>query len=308
LNKRDTSLGLLTVIIWGLNFIAIPVGLNTVPPLLLGALRFCAVTFPLIFILPRPPISWFWLIALGLTINTGQFAFLFLGIKLGMPAGLASLIIQSQVFFTLIFAVTILGEKWYLNHVLGLLIAACGMTVIGLQHGSNMTLPGFICTIGAAASWAIGTIITRKSSIGVPSYSALSLVVWAGAVAIIPLLVLSWFMEGPVAWENAWHLADWTTILSLIYLAYLASLTGYVIWSKLLAKYPAGIVSPLALLVPVVGIGSSAILLNERLSLYQISGVLLVMFGLIIHVFGEKYVPQFCAFFYKGKNWKSSKV
>lgn len=293
MTAKDLSLGLLTVIIWGLNFIAIQVGLTTIPPLLLGALRFCAVAFPLIFVLDRPPISWFWLISLGLTINTGQFAFLFIGMKLGMPPGLASLVAQSQVFFTLIFAVSILREKWYFNHLLGLFIAACGIIVIGSQHGTNMTLSGFIFTIGAAASWAIGNIITRKSSMGIPAYSALSLVVWSGAVAILPLLILSWFIEGPTAWQMAWHLADWTTILSVMYLSYCASLIGYVVWSSLLSKYPAGMVSPFALLVPVVGITSSALLLNERLSIYQILGVMLVMFGLIIHMFGKKYVQSF---------------
>lgn len=293
MNKKDTCLGLLTVIVWGLNFIAIRIGLNTVPPLLLGSLRFCAVAFPLIFFIPRPPISWKWLFALGFTINTGQFAFLFMGMKMGMPSGLASLIIQSQVFFTLIFAVTLLAEKYYLNHIIGLLVAAFGMAVIGAQHDANMTLLGFTLTIGAATSWAMGNIITRKSSIGVPAYSALSLVVWSGAAAIVPLLILSYFIEGPAAWLNAWHLADRTTIFSLIYLAYIASLVGYVIWSTLLAKYPAGLVSPLALLVPVVGIASSAILFNEHLSIYQIIGVLLVMLGLLIHVFGQKYLENF---------------
>jgi O-acetylserine/cysteine efflux transporter len=292
MHKKDFFFGLLTVIIWGLNFIAIQVGLTTVPPLLLGALRFLVVTFPLIFFFPRPPIPWKYLIALGLTINTGQFAFLFLGMKLGMPSGLASLIIQSQVFFTSLLAIFILSEKSFLHHVIGLLTASLGILVIGLQHGGNMTLSGFIFTICAAISWAIGNIITRKSSIDSPSYSALSLVIWSGAVAILPLLLLSWFIEGPAAWEIAWQISDAKTLAALIYLGYFASLIGYVIWSRLLTKYPAGIVSPLALLVPVVGISSSALLLHEQLSFYQGVGILLVMLGLIIHVLGKKCITR----------------
>lgn len=292
MHKKDFFFGLLTVVIWGLNFIAIQVGLTAIPPLLLGALRFLVVTFPLIFFFPHPPIQWKYLIALGLTINTGQFAFLFLGMKLGMPSGLASLIIQSQVFFTSLLAIFILSEKSFLNHVIGLLTASLGILVIGLQHGGNMTLSGFIFTICAAISWAIGNIITRKSSITSPSYSPLSLVIWSGAVAILPLLLLSWFIEGPVAWELAWQIADAKTFAALIYLGYFASLIGYVIWSRLLTKYPAGIVSPLALLVPVVGISSSTLLLHEQLSFYQGVGILLVMLGLIIHVLGKKCIAR----------------
>ncbi|TWH51951.1 EamA family transporter [Sporomusa sp. KB1] len=287
--RRDIFLGLIVVVIWGLNFIAIKVGLQDVPPLLLGALRFLVASLPAIFFLPRPPVSWRWLVILGLTINVGQFAFLFLGMKLGMPAGLASLVLQSQAFFTLALAVTMLGERWRWHHLVGLTLAACGMAIIGSQQGGNMTAVGFWLTLAAAASWGSGNVIMRQATQGVPPFSMLSLVVWAGAVAIVPLALLSWCIEGPIAWQAAWRSPSLKVAASVLYLAYFATLVGYALWGKLLSRYPAAVVSPFALLVPVLGMSSSAWLLGEALSLWQTLGALLVMTGLVVHVFGAKW-------------------
>lgn len=289
LRGRDIISGLIVVILWGLNFIAIKVGLREVPPFLLGALRFFAVSVPAVFFLPRPPVSWRQLIALGLSINAGQFAFLFLGMKLGMPAGLASLVLQAQAFFTLLVAVTVLKERLYNNHLIGLVLAALGMAVIGSRQNITMTEVGFWLTLAAAASWGIGNVVMRRVTQGIPPFSMLALVVWAGAVAVLPLALLSWFIEGPAAWQASWEASTWTTAASVIYLAYFATLGGYGLWGRLLSRYPAAVVSPFALLVPVVGITSSALMLGETLSIWQIVGVLLVMAGLIVNVFGSRW-------------------
>lgn len=292
MKPRDILLGLIVIVIWGLNFIAIKIGLQDTPPLLLGALRFLFAAFPVIFFLPRPPVSWSWLIALGLSINVGQFSFLFLGMKLGMPAGLASLVLQAQAFFTLFAAVLILNERWRRHHLLGLAIAGLGMGLIGAQQNTTMTAVGFGLTILASASWGIGNVIMRKATQGVPPFSMLSLVVWSGAVAIIPLALLSLLIEGPAAWQAAFAKPSLQSFGAIIYLSYLATLGGYGLWGKLLSRYPAGIVSPFALLVPVVGMSSSALLLQEALSFWQCIGAFLVMKGLIVHVFGHRWLKS----------------
>lgn len=286
----DIIMGLIVVIIWGLNFMFIKLGLKQMPPLLLGSLRFLVASFPIIFFLSRPQIAWRWLVALGLTINVGQFAFLFLGMKLGMPAGLASLILQAQAFFTLAAAVKFLDEKWHWNHLVGLILAGTGMAVIGYQQNANITALGFWLTLAAAASWGIGNVIMRKATNGIPLFSMLSLIVWIGAISIVPLAVLSWFIEGPSAWKSAFSSVSWTTTISIAYIAYLSTLIGYGLWGKLLSKYPASVVSPLGLLVPVVGMSSASLLLKETLLFWQISGASLVMLGLVIHMFGGKLI------------------
>ncbi|HWR62025.1 MAG TPA: EamA family transporter [Clostridia bacterium] len=292
MDRRDIGIGLIVVVLWGLNFIAIDMGLGNMPPLMLAAVRFVVVCFPAIFFLPKPPVPWKWLIALGLTINVGQFAFLFMGIKLGMPAGLASLVHQSQAFFTLIIAAVFIGEKWHWNHLTGLMIAACGMVVIASQQGSSMTAVGFWLNLAGAVSWGAGNVIMRRATQGVPPYSMLALTVWAGAVAILPLGLLSLLIEGPGAWQAAWSSINWVTVASLIYLGYCASLAGYGLWGKLLSRYPAAVVSPFALLVPVVGMSSAALFLGEAFSMQQLIGALLLMTGLVVNVFGGRWVKN----------------
>lgn len=292
MNRRDIGIGLIVVVLWGLNFIAIKLGLGNMPPLMLAAIRFVVVCVPAIFFLPRPPVPWKWLIALGLTINVGQFAFLFMGIKLGMPAGLASLIHQSQAFFTLIIAALFIGEKWHWNHLTGLIIAAVGMVVIASQQDSSMTAIGFWLNLAGAASWGAGNVIMRRATQGVPPFSMLALIVWAGAVAFLPLTFLSLIIEGPAAWQTAWNSVNLTTVASLIYLGYFASLAGYGLWGKLLSRYPAAVVSPFALLVPVVGMSSAALLLGEAFSMQQLIGALLLMAGLLVNVFGGRWVKK----------------
>ena len=292
MQRRDLLLVVLVIIVWGLNFIAIKLGLQNTPPLLLVTLRFLLTCFPAILFLPRPPIRWPWLIALGLSINVGQFAFLFLSMKVGMPAGLASLLLQSQAFFTLFIAVTWFGENWYWNHIVGLILSVCGMAIIGLQQGGDMTFTGFGLILAAAACWGIGNVIMRQATLGVPSFSMLALVVWSGAVAIIPLALLSLVLEGYDNWLTAYQSATWTTVGSVVYLAFFATLVGYGLWGKLMSRYPAAVVSPLALMVPLVGMSSSALFLGESLSLEQGLGALLVMLGLAIHVFGRRWITK----------------
>ena len=282
MSPKDLLLALVVIVVWGMNFVVIKVGLDDMPPMLLGALRFMLAAFPAILFIKRPQIPLRWLLAYGLTISFGQFAFLFSAMSLGMPAGLASLVLQSQAFFTLLFAVLLLGERLHRANLFGLLVAAAGLLLIGLQGDRIMTLVGFVLTIGAAAMWALGNIITRKLG----KVNLVGLVVWGSLIPPLPFLALSWLLEGPQAMASALRGLGLDSILELIYLAFGATILGYGLWSRLLSRYPASQVAPFSLLVPVVGLTSAALLLDERLSGLQLLGALLVMLGLLLNVCG----------------------
>ncbi len=282
MSPKDLLLALVVIVVWGMNFVVIKIGLDGMPPMLLGALRFILAAFPAILFIKRPQIPLRWLLAYGLTISFGQFAFLFSAMSLGMPAGLASLVLQSQAFFTLLFAVLLLGERLHRANLFGLLVAAAGLLLIGLQGDRIMTLAGFVLTIGAAAMWALGNIITRKLG----KVNLVGLVVWGSLIPPLPFLALSWLLEGPEAMASALRGLGLDSILVLIYLAFGATILGYGLWSRLLSRYPASQVAPFSLLVPVVGLTSAALLLDERLSGLQLLGALLVMLGLLLNVCG----------------------
>jgi O-acetylserine/cysteine efflux transporter len=279
---KDLLLALVVIIVWGMNFVVIKIGLHEMPPMLLGALRFLLAAFPAVLFIKRPQIPLRWLLAYGLTISLGQFAFLFSAMSVGMPAGLASLVLQAQAFFTLLFAVVLLGERFRLVNLFGLLVAAGGLLLIGSQGNGLMTLAGFLLTLCAAAMWAMGNIVTRKLG----KVNLIGLVVWGSLVPPLPFFALSWLLEGPEVIESALRGFTLDTLLVLVYLAFGATILGYGLWSRLLSRYPASQVAPFSLLVPVVGLTSSALLLDERLSSLQLLGALLVMLGLLLNVGG----------------------
>jgi O-acetylserine/cysteine efflux transporter len=284
MSPKDLLLALVVIIVWGLNFVVIKVGLHGLPPMLLGALRFILAAFPAVFFIKRPQIPLRWLLAYGLTISLGQFAFLFSAMHVGMPAGLASLVLQSQAFFTLFFAAAFLGERIRPANLLGLLVAAGGLILIGTEGDRSMTLAGFVLTIAAASMWAMGNIVTRK----VGKVNLVGLVVWGSLIPPLPFFALSWMLEGPATIETALRGISLDSILALVYLAFGATILGYGLWSRLLSRYPTGQVAPFSLLVPVIGLSSSAWLLGEHLSTMQMIGAVVVMLGLLINVFGAR--------------------
>ncbi|WP_314408385.1 EamA family transporter [Pseudomonas kuykendallii] len=286
MSPKDLLLALVVIIVWGLNFVVIKVGLHGLPPMLLGALRFMLAAFPAVFFIKRPQIPLRWLLAYGLTISLGQFAFLFSAMYVGMPAGLASLVLQSQAFFTLFFAALFLSERIRPANLVGLVVAAGGLILIGAEGDRSMTLAGFVLTIAAASMWALGNIVTRK----VGKVNLVGLVVWGSLIPPLPFFALSWMLEGPQTIETALRGISLDSILALVYLAFGATILGYGLWSRLLSRYPTGQVAPFSLLVPVIGLSSSAWLLGEHLSAVQVVGAAVVMLGLLINVFGARMV------------------
>ena len=288
MTRKDGLLALLVVVVWGLNFVVIKMGLHNMPPLMLAGLRFLLVAFPALLFVARPKIPLKLLLGYGLTISFGQFAFLFCAIKFGMPAGLASLVLQVQAFFTIILGAFVFGERLQGKQLAGISLAVFGVLVLieGSLNGQHVALLGFMLTLAAGLSWACGNIFNKLIMQHESRPGIMSLVVWSALIPIVPFMVASFILDGPQVMLKSLVEIDLTTILSLIYLALVASIIGYGIWGSLLGRYETWRVAPLSLLVPVVGLASAAILLDEKLSALQLCGAGLIMAGLYINVFG----------------------
>ncbi|EOC1553409.1 O-acetylserine/cysteine exporter [Cronobacter dublinensis] len=291
MTRKDGLLALLVVLAWGVNFVVIKVGLHAMPPLLLAGLRFLLVAFPALLFVARPKVPFRLLLGYGLTISFGQFAFLFSAIKFGMPAGLASLVLQAQAFFTIVLGVFAFRERLQAKQLTGIALAVIGMLVLieGSLNGQHVALLGFMLTLAGALSWACGNIFNKKIMQLPTPPAVMSLVVWSALIPVLPFFAASLLFDGPqVVAQSLMHI-DGVTVLSLVYLAFIATILGYGIWGTLLGRYETWRVAPLSLLVPVVGLASAALLLDERLTALQIVGALLVMAGLYINVFGWRY-------------------
>lgn len=280
----------IVIVLWGMNFVVIKIGLKGIPPLLLAALRFTFVAFPAIFFLAKPKVELKWLVIYAATISFAQFAFLFSAIAVGMPAGLASLVLQAQAFFTVGLAALIFGDRLKPSNVIGIFIASLGLLLLGSASITNsaaqVSVAGFGLTLCAALSWACGNIVSKKMG----AVDMLSLVAWSALLPIIPFLLLSCLMDGvAVVWHSLTHISL-TAVLAILYLSGAAILIGYTLWGKLLAALPTHVVAPLSLLVPVVGLTSAWIILDESLNRTQIIGASIVMAGLLFNVFGQKLI------------------
>lgn len=291
LRPRDLVLALLVILVWGVNFAVIKVGLVGVPPLLLGALRFMLAAFPALLFFKAPKVPLRLYLAFGLTMSVGQFAFLFSAIHVGMPSGLASLVLQSQSFFTLVLTALWLRERWQGNQLAGLLLAAGGLVLIGSAHGASMPLLGFLLTVAAAAMWACGNLVSRAVGRHGPM-NQLAFVVWASLVPPLPLLALSGLIEGPEAIAAALQGFSWASFASVAYLAWAATLFGYGVWTYLLARYPVNRVAPFTLLVPLVGLTTGWIAFGETLQPVHFAGGALLMVGLFVNLFGAPLLAR----------------
>ncbi|MFZ6767567.1 EamA family transporter [Undibacterium sp. Di26W] len=276
---------MIAVITWGVNFVVIKIGLQGLPPVLFTASRFVFAAFPLIFFIPRPQTSWKWIIAYGMFQFAFQFTLLFCGMKLGFPAGLASLVMQLQAFFTMGLAVLMLGEKKpQLMQVLGALVALSGMALVAMHIEAQATMLGFLLVVAGSICWSIANIVTKKIGVVNP----LAMVVWGSAIASPPLMIASLLLEGSDAWQTAYAHLNWTSVAAIIYQSYPNTLLGFGIWSWLMRKYPAATVAPFTLLVPVVGMLSASVILDEPLLWWKICAGLLVLGGLVCNQFGQR--------------------
>ncbi|MBI3283641.1 MAG: EamA family transporter [Burkholderiales bacterium] len=287
-SPRHLATALIVIFLWGMNFVVIKIGLKGVPPFLLGALRFMLVAFPAILFLPRPKVPLKLLLAYALSISLGQFAFLFSAMAVGMPAGLASLVLQAQAFFTVGLSALVFGDQLRASNLLGMLIASIGLLLLGsaslANSASQVTVLGFALTLCAALSWASGNVINKK----IGPTAVLSLVSWSALIPIVPFLLLSLVFEGAATITHSLTHLSLSSILTVVYLAVAATLIGYTLWGRLLSSLPTHMVAPLTLLVPVVGLSAAWILLGEALQPRQILGAAIVMGGLLVNVFGAR--------------------
>ena len=281
LSLRHGLLALAIMAVWGSNFVVIRLGLDQFPPFLFAGLRFTLAALPGILFIPRPNVTWRNLAAYGVLIGAGQFGLLFLAMDGHISPGLASLVIQVQVFFTIFLSMARSGERVRGFQVIACLLAIAGIGVIAAHVNGHTTPLGLALVVLAAACWASGNIIARE---GRPD-NFLAYVVWGSLFSAPPLLALSLLVDGPTAIGHALSHASLGAWAALVWQSVGNSWFGYACWGFLLARYPSATVTPMALLVPVFGMGTAVLWLGEPMPAWKLSAAALVILGLAVSVF-----------------------
>jgi O-acetylserine/cysteine efflux transporter len=291
LSTGDLLRVLTVIVIWGLNFVVMKLALQSLSPMLLGALRFMVASLPFLLFVARPVLPWRFLVAYGLAQGVGQFGLLFLGLHWGMTAGMASVVMQTQAFFTLLMAATWLGEPARRAQWLGLGIAFAGLLLIAASHGEGaqqMTLMGFVLTLGAALMWAVSNLVVRSAAVA-GTYEPFAFIVWSSLVPIVPFLVMAVWLDGTPAVASMLSRMDGQAAFAVLYLGLAATLLAYSLWTRLLQRHPAGRVTPFSLLVPVVGLLAAMGFLGETVTPWQWVGTAAVLLGMGVNQLGGRF-------------------
>lgn len=295
-NRLDFTAALGVVVLWGLNFVVMKLALREFTPWQLGALRYAFAALPLVLLVPRPRLHPGWLLAYGLFQGVGQFGLLFLALKVGMTAALASVLMQTQVFFTALFGLVMLRERPGRPQQAGLALAALGLGCFAMNYAGGgaagaavaaTTVAGFVLNLVAASMWAASNIVARRAQQAAPDFQALGFVVWASLVPILPFIGFSLMFDPPeLRWR--WLEASWMGWASAAYLGWLATVLGYSLWTGLLQRHPANRVAPFSLGVPVIGLAAGMGLLGEPVTGWQWAGAALVVAALAATVLGPR--------------------
>ena len=280
---RDLMAAGVIILVWGMNFVAMKFTLRYFTPFQLGAARYLFAALPLIFFVRPPKVAAKWLLLFGMFQGVGQFGFLFTAIHVGMTAALASVLMQTQLFFTALLGIVLLKERLSIALRIGLGFAALAIVSFAMSYvsaGAAGNALGFILNLAAAAMWAASNIIARHAQKESPGYDPLAFVVWSALVPILPFVMLSVIFDAPaLRWQ--WLDAPLGSWAGAIYLGWMASVLAYGLWTWLLTRHSANRVAPFGLVVPVVGLTAGVLLLNETLTAWQLLGISLVFAALL---------------------------
>lgn len=287
MKPRDIALACLTSVIWGFGFVVYKFGLASFSASQLVALRFVVAALP-VLVVPRPRVSWSLIVLIGLTLFTGQFLLLFAAFALGMPAGVASVTQQMQAFFTVLLAALFLADRPTFRQIAGMVVAFAGLALVGGTTGTDLKLSVLGLALAAAFSWAIGNVLVKRTA-DAPMFP---LMVWCSLIPPLPALLFSAMVEhGPSLAQALGH-ATWASYGTAIYLGTLATPVAYAMWGYLLQRYSTAVVAPFALLSPCTGVLGSILILGETFSPLRLSGMTLILAGLVVILVPVKGLPR----------------
>jgi O-acetylserine/cysteine efflux transporter len=276
--KKHIILAIFVTLVWGVNFPITEIGLRTIDPFILAGLRFTLAAIPLVFFVKRPNVRFIYLLGYGLIFGVAMWGLINLGIEIGVPAGIASLVIQLSAFFTMAWGAALFKERISQNQIAGATLALIGLGGILLTRNGNNEFIGVLLVLMSAVAWSIGNVIIKKSGVK----EIFSFTVWASLFPPIPLFLFSWILHGSQPYNDLLNQINIEAVLSLVFQVYLATHFAYWGWNSLLGKYPISVVAPMSLLIPVFGIGSSILLIDEQVGTSEIVSILIIIAALAI--------------------------
>ena len=284
MNIKDFLVAVVITFIWGINFSVIKLGLTSLDPFMLSGLRFLLCALPLIFFIKKPDVDMKYLVSYGLIFGVGLWGMVSLGIYFGISSGMASLVLQMSVFFTIVLGYFIMGDKIDISKKIGFVLAMIGMSLIISVTDGSITYLGLALVLVGAFSWAVTNLIIKKAQ----TTQIFSFIIWSSLFSPIPLFVLAYLTQGEIVYIEFYQNLDKNAIFSILFQVYPTTLLGYWVWNSLLKKYPVSTVAPISLLVPIFGLYGSYLIFNENIDSTKILACIIILLALAINTFGKK--------------------
>ncbi len=283
---RDLLIALCIMTVWGFNFSVIKLGVDSIDPLLLAGMRFLLCALPAVFFIPKPDTHFRYVIGYGLLFGVGLWGMVSLGIQAGISAGMASLLLQFSVFFTIFLSYLYLGERLTAAKLLGFAIALGGLALTMLVTDGSVTLLGALLVLLAAVAWSVANIVVKRAAVT----RVFAFLVWSSLFSPLPLFGLSYLMGGNAVFIHFAREIDGAAVFSILFQAYPTTLLGYWVWNNLVNKYPVSSVAPLTLLVPIFGLLGSFLVFGEIISLEKVLASGLIISGLAVGLYGQPLI------------------
>lgn len=276
---------LLVVLVWGINFLFVKFALDEVSPLTLCAIRFVLASVPAIFFIKKPEQTKV-VAAYGIVMFALQFSLLFIGMRIGMTPGMASLLMQVQVFFSILFAAFFLGEIPYIWQIAGAIVSFTGIGIVAAHVDNQITIAGFLFILAGAATWGVGNLIIKKA----PHANMLAVVIWGSFYASLPMVLVALLFNGPQSFVSTYQHLSGLGLISMLYITYVSTWVGYGVWNWLVSRYPISMIVPFSLMIPIIAMISSVLVLGESFPLWKGVASLFVMGGLCINLLGARFI------------------
>lgn len=197
-----------------------------------------------------------------------------------MKAGRAAIVAYTMPVWASILATIILQERFSSTKILGLLLGMISLSILlapNIKAMSSSPL-GVIFMIGAAVSWAVGTVLIKYFCFTIPT---ITLTGWQSIVGALPIII------GTIVFEPLSSVSkiSWQAIMATVYLIIFGNIYCYWAWIKVVQLFPTGIAASGSLAIPVIGVFSSGIILGESIGLREISALIIMIMALSLVLF-----------------------
>jgi|TARA_R110000803_G_scaffold74060_1_gene138059 O-acetylserine/cysteine efflux transporter len=279
MKTKDIFIALLVPILLGFGFVIAKPAMEYFPPFLLMGLRFTIPALILVWWFPVPKGLLLDIFKVSFIGSSLQYGLTYSGLNL-IDASSAVLLVQLETPFGILIAFFLLKEIPTIKNIIALTISFIGVIILTGAPNLEGQYLGIFLTVSGAFTWSLGAVMAKTLS---KKIGAFALMTWLSVFSGPMLIIISMIFDGnPINYILSANLNSW---LTLAFLGLIMQPIAYGAWYFVLSKYPVNKVMPIMLLLPITGLITAIILLDEEPSKQVFIGGAVIIFGVCLILF-----------------------